>query len=90
MILYIAQNITKVVESKIGRIVFSIILGLGLATIFYKACNDRNCITIRAPPLKKMLNNKFKHKNSDKCHKYKAKEISCSNVDKTHNEIIYE
>ena len=31
------------------KIVVSIILGLGIATLFRKVCNHRNCIIIKGP-----------------------------------------
>ena len=48
------QNINKIINSNRGKIVFSIILGFGLATLFRKACNSRNCLLFKAPPIEKI------------------------------------
>ena len=43
------MNLRRLIYSDIGRIIISILLGLGLATLFRKVCNDRNCLVFKAP-----------------------------------------
>jgi len=38
-----------VLDNKTGQILMSVILGLGLAVMFSRACKGRNCIIIRGP-----------------------------------------
>ena len=38
------KNILSKVNTKYGKIIISIILGIGLASIFRKSCDSRNCI----------------------------------------------
>ena len=45
------MNVKRLLYSPLGRIIISILLGLGLATIFRKVCNDRNCLTFKGPIL---------------------------------------
>ena len=42
-----ANIMSRVMDSNIGTIVISVILGLGIASLFRKVCRDRNCITCR-------------------------------------------
>jgi hypothetical protein len=35
---------------------FSIILGIGLASLFRKVCKDKNCIVLKPPPLDEIQN----------------------------------
>ena len=39
--------ITQVLENEVGRGVISIILGLGLAALFRRACKGNNCIIVK-------------------------------------------
>ncbi len=41
------MHIRRLIYSDFGRIVISILLGLGLATIFRKVCNDINCLIFK-------------------------------------------
>lgn len=61
--------------SKKGRIIVSVILGLGLASIFRKACNDRTCMTFYAPP-PSSINEKV-YKFDGKCYKFVPKAKPC-------------
>ena len=45
------SNITSTEE---GKIVLSIIWGLGLSALFRRACKGRNCIIIKGPNHKEM------------------------------------
>lgn len=54
----------------------SIILGFGLATLFRKVCNDRNCLIFKAPPINKIHNKIFKYNN--KCYSFSHNSIHCS------------
>ena len=60
-------NFSKFVRSKTGKYMMSILLGLGLATIFRAACNGTDCSRQNAPPLEEIDNNIYKF--DDKCYK---------------------
>lgn len=72
------QNINKIINSNRGKIVFSIILGFGLATLFRKACNSRNCLLFKAPPIEKIKGKIFGFNN--KCYKYNERSTSCKST----------
>ena len=42
-------NIKKFLSSRTGITIFSIILGLGLSSIFKSCCDSGNCIVYKAP-----------------------------------------
>jgi hypothetical protein len=70
------MHLGKFVHSERGKIIMSILLGFGLATLFRKVCKEHNCLTFYAPPL-----DEFKHKiykNKDKCVKYVPIATKCS------------
>jgi hypothetical protein len=71
-------SLKELINSTRGRYVFSILLGLGLATLFRKACNNRNCLIFKAPSLDNIKNKVFGHNN--KCYKYIPESTSCTNT----------
>lgn len=71
-----AFSFEKILSSRTGRILVSIILGLGLASLFRKVCNGRNCIVIRGPKPAEMNNNIYQIDNE--CYKYKTILSKCS------------
>lgn len=65
----------RLIYSDFGKIIISILLGLGLSTIFRKVCNDRNCLVFKAPGIEKIDNKTYKFNN--KCYNYKPTAIQC-------------
>ena len=70
------MNLKRLIYSDVGRIVISIILGLGLATLFRKVCKERDCLVFHAPKLDKIKNQVFKFK--DKCYKFEEEIEKCN------------
>jgi len=68
-------NLGKFVYTKTGKIIMSIILGLGLASLFRKVCKNYNCIQLYAAPLKQIEGKIFQVGN--KCVKYSYKTAKC-------------
>ena len=69
-------NVKTIINSNRGRYVLSILLGLGLATLFRKACDSRNCLIFKAASLKSIKNKVFGF--NDKCYKYTEKNSTCN------------
>jgi hypothetical protein len=67
----------RLIYSDFGKIIISVLLGLGLSTLFRKVCNDRNCLIFKAPTIDKIDDKTYKF--DDKCYKYKARAIECKN-----------
>ena len=67
--------IRRLIYSDFGSIVMSIILGLGLATLFRKVCNDRNCMKFQGPSIDKIKGKILKYEN--KCYTYNPNITKC-------------
>lgn len=65
----------KFVHTKNGRIILSVLLGLGLSSLFRKSCKGRNCIVFKGPPIKEIKNKTFEYNN--KCYKYNETNVKC-------------
>ena len=65
----------KFVHTETGKYIMSILLGLGLASLFRTVCKEKNCIIFHAPPLEKIQDKIFK--NNDKCVKYNTVTTKC-------------
>lgn len=75
--------IKKVLYSDIGRYIISIILGIGLASLFRKVCKDRNCMVFKGPPLNEIKNQIYNYNNQ--CYEFKEKSIPCNSLEKSIN-----
>jgi hypothetical protein len=73
-------NISKFVKSNTGKYVVSILLGLGLATIFREVCKDDECIIFYAPDLNEVENKIYKQ--DGKCYKYNLVSTKCDDSKK--------
>jgi len=73
-------NISKFVKSNTGKYIVSILLGLGLATIFREVCKDNECIIFNAPDLNEVENKIYKQ--DGKCYKYNLVSTKCNNTKK--------
>jgi hypothetical protein len=67
--------IRRLIYSNFGRIVISILLGLGLATIFRKVCKERKCLVFKAPKISEVKGQVFKF--DGKCYKYREEATKC-------------
>ncbi len=61
-------HLGKFLHTYNGRIIMSILLGFGLASIFRKVCDTTNCITFIGPSVEKIKNKIFQY--HDKCYSY--------------------
>ena len=73
----------KFVHTETGKYIMSILLGLGLASLFRTVCKDKDCIIFKAPPLDKFKDKIYK--NGEKCFKYNPVATKCSLNAKTVN-----
>jgi len=71
------MSVLNFFNTKQGRIIISIIWGLGLACLFRKVCVGRNCIVYTAPNPNSIVNNIYKH--NSKCFKYGIETVKCTN-----------
>lgn len=69
------MNFKRLLTTPFGQILISILLGLGLATLFRKACDDKNCIIFNGPIIGDIEGKIYKH--GEKCYKYSASTDKC-------------
>ena len=69
------KNLTKIIHTKYGKLIISIILGLGLASLFRKSCQKRSCMLFKAPPFDEVSKETYKH--GDKCYKFDHTSVHC-------------
>lgn len=77
------MNLRRLIYSEVGRYIISILLGLGLATLFRKVCNERNCIIFKGPALDKVKGQVFKF--NDRCYQFQEKIEKCDDTKKIVN-----
>ena len=70
------MNIERILHGKIGKIFMSVLLGLGLATLFRKVCNDRSCLVFHAPHIDKIRGQVFDF--DGKCYTFEEKAERCN------------
>jgi hypothetical protein len=68
-------RLSKFLHTETGRILMSIILGLGLATLFRRVCKGKNCIVYKAPPIDEIDDKVYKF--GEKCYSYKNVSVKC-------------
>ena len=69
------MHLGKLVKTQTGKYVLSVILGLGLASLFRTVCKGKNCIAFNAPPVEEIKDKVFKYDN--KCYKYTTTQTKC-------------
>lgn len=68
--------LAEIMENPYGQLAVSIVLGLGLAALFRRACNGDNCIIVKSPDIEQI--NKYFYKIDEDCYKYKAYATTCN------------
>ena len=71
-----AINFGKFVHTETGKIIMSILLGFGLASLFRNVCKNKDCLLFYAPPLEQIKDKIYK--NSGKCVKYTPVTTKCN------------
>ena len=79
------MHLGKFVHTKSGKVLMSVILGFGLASLFRVVCKDKNCIISRAPPMDKIEGKIYKYQ--DKCYSYNPTSVKC---DANKNDVTME
>jgi hypothetical protein len=69
-------SIKQFLDSEYGSILISVIVGLGLATLFRKACKGYGCHVIRGPPLSELRKNVYLQ--DGRCWKYTPEAADCA------------
>jgi hypothetical protein len=69
------MHLERFVQTETGRILMSIVLGVGLASLFKASCKGRNCVIMQAPSLDQLKDKVYKV--DDKCYKFKSTQTKC-------------
>lgn len=70
------MDLQRLLNTSNGRIILSILLGLGLSTLFRKFCTDRNCMAFYCAPENQILGKTFQQ--DEKCFQYQPKSTACN------------
>lgn len=73
-------GLKRLIESKNGKIFMSILLGLGLASLFRRACIGRGCLVFTAPSMKEIKGKVYTF--NKKCYKFNEENVTCDNSKK--------
>jgi len=71
------MELKRFFHTESGKVIISLLLGLGLATLFKRSCQGKNCIEFKAPSLEDIKTKKYKY--GDKCFQYEMQSIDCDN-----------
>lgn len=66
----------KFLHTERGKIIMSLLLGFGLASLLRTSCKEKNCLIFHAPPLDELKDKIYKH--DKKCVKYTPVATKCS------------
>jgi len=72
------MNFKRLLDTSLGRFFISVLLGLGIATLFKKACTDKNCIRFNGPILSEMDEKIYQY--GEKCYTYTTNHAKCDNT----------
>ena len=66
------MKMEKYIHTRTGRIILSILLGLGVASLFRSVCKGKNCMVFYAAPMEEINNKVHKYVSTlTKCDKSK-------------------
>ena len=69
------MNLKRLLTTPLGVMFISILLGLGLATLFRKACKGKECIEFNGPVISEIDGKIYKF--DEECYKYKLESTRC-------------
>ena len=69
------MHLQDFIRSSTSRVVFGIIMGLGLSSLFRKTCHGRSCMVFKAPDMAETK--KFTFKYDGKCFTYNVNSEKC-------------
>ena len=70
-----SNKIMSIVRTKYGQILLSIILGIGLASIFRKTCKAAGCFNFVSPSVSTVEKSVYIHDGT--CYKFSPETVQC-------------
>jgi hypothetical protein len=79
------NNIVKnILHTSIGKIILSVLLGLGFATLFRQVCNSKDCYKFIGPKHNELRDKIFASDSTKtKCYRLVEENIECGSKSKT-------
>ena len=74
------MNFKRLLDTEMGRFFISVLLGLGVATLFRQVCTGDKCLTFNGPVISDIDDKIYKH--DEKCYKYSTKSAKCDPIKK--------
>ena len=71
------SKVSQMLHTSYGRLVISVLLGLGLASLFKKTCNSKSCYKFVAPNVSEITSSVYSH--GDSCYTFKPITVQCKN-----------
>ncbi len=69
------MNFRRLLNTDLGHIFISIMLGMGLATLFHRSCTGNKCLEFNGPVISEVDGKIYKF--NDYCHQYEMNPVSC-------------
>lgn len=70
------MNFKRLLYTDFGKIIISILLGLGLASLFRRSCADRKCLKFIGPPIQEVNGQIYEF--DKQCYMFKPKASKCN------------
>jgi YHS domain-containing protein len=74
------MNFKRMLNTKIGVFFISVLLGLGLASFFYKACDGKSCLNFNGPLINEIDGKTYIF--GEECYKYTFQTVPCNSTKK--------
>lgn len=74
------MSILSILDTETGQVMISIVLGLGLAALFQKVCQDEKCTVYLSPDENKITDRVFTQ--NGQCYKYVREPTPCSKTNR--------
>jgi hypothetical protein len=70
------MGLKQAIHTDKGKLLISVLLGLGIATLFRKSCTDKECIQFKGPKLSDVKETVYNYDNQ--CYQFKPNPVKCS------------
>lgn len=74
-------HIERLLNTPLGKFFISVLMGLGLATLFRKTCTAENCIMFNGPVISEIDGKTYQF--GEMCYQYKMSPVKCDPMRKT-------
>lgn len=75
------SGVGRLLNTPLGQIFISVLLGLGIAAMFRKVCEDKSCINFNGPVIDEITGKTYKF--GEYCYQYEMVPVKCDSTKKT-------